>query len=405
MNHSFADRLLYVCNTAGALAKFRMPLLMAAMSDGYRVACASGAGIASEQYISQLRERGIEVYPIAGLERTGGRPSELVRQAISISRVVDVVRPTILHSFTHRANVASFLALLVKPGVRFFPNVTGAGRLFEDDIKPKERIAQKILLQMYHLLAKRSENIFFQNEDDAREFAKKASIAPSRIAVTGGSGFDPAEVPPMVDAGEFRQRLYSVYGVDPNKALYLLPTRALRSKGVQEFYDASRRYLELFDDAVFVHAGEGDIGARDGYSARRLAEMQLRDLRYIGFQQDICQLMNAAKVVVLPSYYREGVPRSLIEALYFGKVVITTDTPGCREAVIDNWNGRLVPARSANSLLGALVACRSIDVAAASSHSRLLFECRFHASRVTSKYLRHYRSELSAAGSTCGRDL
>jgi N,N'-diacetylbacillosaminyl-diphospho-undecaprenol alpha-1,3-N-acetylgalactosaminyltransferase len=368
-----------------------MPLLKAARAAGHEVICVCGDGMDAEFHIARLRSVGYEVRRLPGLEQDGLSLPLLKRQADTIGEIVDELRPDILHSFTHRANVAAFLALRKRVGVRFIPNVTGAGRLFDECPSLRDRLARVVLLQAYRQMGRRCECIFFQNEDDVAEIGGFMRLPRARLRLTGGSGLDPAEVggERLDNSGELRRRLQHEHGIDPDKRMFLFPSRALKSKGVQEFYETAARYLELFDDAVFVHAGEPDDGPH-GMNQAALIAMQRPGLHFIGFQRDIYSLINVAAVVVLPSFYREGVPRALIEALYFGKLVLTTDGPGCREVVIDGWNGRLVQARSVQSLLAAMVASQTMDTIEVTRNSRRLFDRKFHADRVTAVYLEQY---------------
>lgn len=385
-------RLLVVCNTAGILSRFRMPLLKAAQVSGYQVICICGDGMDSEFHIARLRSAGYEVRRLPGLEQDGISPIQLKRQANKIAAFIDELRPNILHSFTHRANVASFLALRKRPGVRFIPNVTGAGRLFDINLSLRDQFARFVLLQLYRMMGRRCECIFFQNADDLAEIGSYMGLPRARLRLTGGSGLDPTEVGCNItsDNALLRRKLELDYGVASNKRMFLFPSRALKTKGVMEFYEAASHYLDLFDDAVFVHAGESVGDGAHGVSHQTLVAMERPGLHFIGFHRDIYSLINASDVVVLPSFYREGIPRALIEALYFGKLVISTNVPGCRETVIDGWNGLLVQPRSTHSLLAAMVSTQSMNSIDMGSNSRRLFDCRYHARRVTDIYLEQY---------------
>ena len=355
-----------------------------------------GDGIDADEYVGRLISEGFNVRRLAGLEQDGLSPIQLKRQAEKIGAVIDELRPDILHSFTHRANVASFLALRKRPGVRFIPNVTGAGRLFDKSLSLRDRLARFVLLQLYRMMGRRCECIFFQNEDDLAEIGGYMRLPRARLRLTGGSGLDPSEVGfnPTDNNDLLRRQLKHDYGIASDKRMFLFPSRALKSKGVQEFYEAASQYLDLFDDAVFVHAGESGGDGPHGVSHDALSALERPGLHFIGFQRDIYSLINASAVVVLPSFYREGIPRALIEALYFGKLVITTDAPGCRETVIDGWNGLLVQARSTHSLLAAMVSTQSMNSVDVACNSRRLFDRKYHAERVTTIYLEQYARTL-----------
>lgn len=386
-------RILVAGNTAGILARFRMPILKAARAAGHEVICLCGNGMNAEEYFAVLEDNGFTVHRLPGLEQAGLSPRALISQARALRAMIGEIRPDILHSFTHRANIVSWLGLRGNKDIRFIPNVTGAGRLFLDELSLRDRLAQAAMLFLYKRLAKRCECIFFQNADDLKEIGGPMGLPPEKLKLTNGSGLDPREVVATrkSDAATMRRRLHEEFGVDPEKRMYLLPSRALKSKGVVEFYKAAELYLDLYDDAVFVNAGEAVEGSAEGLSEASLKAMQRPGLHFVGFQSDIYSLMEASDVVVLPSFYREGVPRALIEALGFGKMIITSDRAGCRETVIDGWNGSLVTMQTPRHVLSAMIACREMDASRASENSRLLFERCFHADRITEVYLEQYR--------------
>lgn len=389
-------KILYVCNSAGALEAFRMPLLKVAVESGYNVECICGNGGDATHYVEKLEAAGFTVHIIDKLESPGLDPISIFQQAKAIRKVVRAFEPEILHSFTHRANVASFLALLRIKHVRFIPNITGAGRLFEKGASLKVRLSREMLLLCYRFMGARCDSIFFQNEDDLIEIGGRIPIKSSRVRKTNGSGLDPEliTVRPGSDQSELRAELLSGFGIAANKRIFVFPARALNSKGVSEFYAAASRYLELFDDAVFVHAGLHGDDDHYGLGRDTLIAMQQPGLHFIGHRRDIYSLLDASSVVVLPSTYREGVPRSLIEALYFRNIIITTDAPGCRDTVIEGWNGYLINAKSTSSLLAAMVASQKMDQDQAAINSQRLFDARFHARRITSVYLDQYRATM-----------
>lgn len=388
-------KILFVCNTAAILVRFRLPLLKAARRAGYEVICVCGLGINSKEYVEKIQQNNFSVKLIPGLEKSGFSIYDILSQSLMLSKIINDISPNILHSFTHRGNIVSYLSLYRNPSVRFIPNVTGAGRLFGDDLLFWEIFPQRIVRFLYRCMSFRCECIFFQNSDDLNEIGLRMGMPTKKLKLTNGSGFDPKEVSlsSVSDIASFRKKLHRTYDIDPQKKMFLLPSRALYSKGVEAFYYAAKNYLELFDDAVFVHAGEAVDDQVYGLSQLSLQSMQKEGIYYIGFQSDIYDLINASDVVVLPSFYREGIPRALIEALAFGKAIITSDSPGCRETVINGWNGQIISSRRPNHLLAAMVACRDMDFIEVARNSKHLFLQRFHVDRITEVYLHQYSNE------------
>ena len=385
-------KILYVCNTAGIAARFRLPVFKGALANGYKVECICGDGIDAEAHFKTLSSIGVTVHRLPGLEADGLSLGQLRAQSNAIGAIIDNIVPNILHSFTHRANVASFLALRARPNIRFIPNVTGAGRLFEEGVSPLTRVKRAAMLALYRAMSARCEVIYFQNAADAQEIGGAMNISPERIRLTSGSGLDPKSAEAVSESGvaELRMALARDHGIDPNRRLFVLPSRALHSKGVREYYAAAERYLDLFDDSAFLHAGEAVDGSTAGFDEATLKRMERPGLAYVGFRPDVLTVMAGAFGVVLPSYYREGTPRAMIEGLYLGKMILTTDMPGCRETVIDGWNGHLLRPRSVDALLAAFVATRHADPERIKTNSRHLFERKYHADRIVGAYLAQY---------------
>lgn len=356
--------------------------------------CVCGHGVEPLKYIQILREAGTAVHLIPGLDGTGMNPKALRQESIALAALLDRISPDIVHSFTHRANLISYFAVRARPKIRFIPNVTGAGRLFEEGASPGTRAIRLAMLGFYRAMSTRCEVIYFQNAADAQEIGGAMNVSPERIRLTSGSGLDPDSLEAIgsEDLAKVRGALARDHGIDPDRRLFVLPSRALHSKGVREFYTAASRYLDLFDDSAFLHAGEAVGNSSAGFDATTLTRMQRPGLAFMGFRTDILTVMAGAFAVVLPSYYREGTPRALIEGLYLGKMIVTTDMPGCRETVIDGWNGHLLQPRSVDALLAAFVAARDADTKRIKANSRHLFERKYHADRIVGAYLAQYEN-------------
>ncbi|KWV91367.1 hypothetical protein AUC45_08840 [Erythrobacter sp. YT30] len=304
--------------------------------------------------------------------------------------------PDIVHSFTHRANVVAYLTLRGEKKIRFIPNVTGAGRLFENDAGPQTKLKRRALLMLYSAMASRCEVIYFQNETDALEIGGAMDLSSDQLRVTNGSGLSPSSVPSINrhEIARFRDALSLEHGIDPGRRIFLFPARALYSKGVSQFYFAALRYIDLFDDAAFLHAGLTVENSPLGLSEADIMSMSRPNISYIGFRTDLSLIMQAAACIVLPSYYREGTPRALIEGLFQKKPIITTDMPGCRDTVIDGWNGYVVKPRSGHDLLSAFTRFREADGEGMGDNSALMFEKKYHAEKVVSDYLELYESPV-----------
>ncbi len=384
--------ILYVSNSAGALARFRHPLIRAAVNRGWNVHAICGGGTNWRGFVNELEGLGAKVTRLPGLEQDGLSIGQLRREAREIGAVIDQVKPDIVHSFTHRANVASFLALRSRPGITFIPNVTGAGRLFEESPSLSTRVKKQALLAFYRAMGSRADIAFFQNPTDREQIGGVMGMDESKLLMTHGSGLHPdsVNVPSDEVVESFSKYLLQEHGISADKRLFLFPARALHSKGLREYFAAAEQYLDRYDDAAFLHAGDGVNNPAIGMTDAALEKLKRPGIASLGFREDILTVMECANVVVLPSFYREGTPRALIEGLFLGKIIVTTDMPGCRETVKDGWNGYMIAPRSTDALFDAFVKLRDADVVAMQSSSRELFDGKYHADHVVGRYMSVY---------------
>jgi glycosyltransferase involved in cell wall biosynthesis len=199
----------------------------------------------------------------------------------------------------------------------------------------KRRVLRNGVAGMYRLALRRAERVIFQNEDDLTEFVEGGLVSRAQAVCVRGTGVDLTEwtsAPPVTEPVTF-----------------LLAARLLREKGIVEYAEAARRVKAKYPTARFVLLG--DLDSNPGGLGRAEVESWVTEglLEWPGYVE-VKPWLAQASVYVLPSYYREGVPRSTQEALAMGRPVITTDAPGCRETVVDGVNGFLVPVRDVEAL-------------------------------------------------------
>ena len=195
---------------------------------------------------------------------------------------------------------------------------------------------------MYRYALARSAVVFFQNPDDRDLFVERRLARPDQARLLNGSGIDLDQFCPSQNARE------------PGPLRFLLVARMLRDKGVEEYVGAARILRHEGSAARFLLLGPTDADNRTAISPAQVASWQDEGLvEYLGTSDDVRPHLAAADCVVLPSY-REGLPRSLIEAAAMGKPIVTTDVPGCRGAVEDGVTGLLCEVRSAKALADAM---------------------------------------------------
>lgn len=368
-------KVVLVCNSDGALAVFRGPLIRALVKEGHDVVTISPRSTYFEA-LEKMGARPIEV-EFSRHSTSLFRNAALLR---ALLRTIRQERPDVVHSFAHKAVIFGSFAARLCGVKKIVATVTGLGTLFSRS-DTRTRLLQRALIWQYRLLLPRSASVLFQNPDDKAEMEALGAVQPNQSLQTNGSGIDLDEfaLPDTGSVARAREILASeISAVLDGRILALFPARGVPEKGFKEFYGAAQdlggRYPGRY---VFCHMGLIDTTVSGAFGADRMQSFaREHGVHYIGFKTNPQDYMIAADIVVLPSY-REGVPRSLIEGLSLGKCIVTTDTPGCRETVIDGRNGYLCPVRDRYGLARVIAQIDREFLAKAGPHSRQLCEERF----------------------------
>ena len=332
---------MLVCGSfADSLIRFRGALLQAAQARGVNVHAAAPLGPEDGAASEALRLRGIKVHGVH-LNRAGMNPLSDAGSFIGLLRLMIRIRPDCFLGYTVKPVVYGALAAwLVRVPYRYVL-ITGLGYAFTGEATGKRRLIQSLVRFLYRLALARSSKVFFQNRDDLALF-RRLGLLPAKIpaVVVNGSGVDIAE--------------FSARPLPSGAVRFLMIARLLGDKGVREYVAAARQVKNLFPDAMFTLVGWIDDNP-DAISADELASW-VNDgvVRYTGRLDDVRDEIADCSVYVLPSY-REGTPRTVLEAMAIGRPVITTDAPGCRETVLPGENGFLVAVKDSSGLADAMM--------------------------------------------------
>jgi glycosyltransferase involved in cell wall biosynthesis len=329
-------RILLTANTAWNLAHFRAGLIGALQADGHEISALAP----EDEGASRLDALGVPRHAIR-IDSKGTSPVRDARLVADFRASFRRQAPDVVLSYTIKNNVYGGLAAR-SAGVAFLPNVSGLGTAFLGG-GLIERVAVALCRASFRPLPV----VIFQNADDRDLFVDRRIVRPGQAVLVPGSGIDlarfgPAPPPPRREA-----------------VVFLLIARLLRDKGVVEFVEAARRVRALHPAARFQLLGPSDAENRTAIGRDTVADWQARgDVEYLGTTDDVRPHIAAADCVVLPSY-REGTPRTLLEAAAMARPIVATDVPGCREVVEEGVNGLLCRARDAGDLAQALL--RMID--------------------------------------------
>ena len=329
-------KALLFANTDWYLWNFRLPLASALRERGWEVVLVSPPG----DYHARLESAGFRWIGLP-FSRGGMNP---VSELMTLMRLVSLYRserPDVAHHFTVKCVLYGGLAARVAGTRATVSSMTGLGHLFTTDT-PRARLVKPLAKILYRFVLGRSK-VIFQNPDDRHEFASLGLVDESMCQVIRGSGVDVARFRPPA--------------APPNNGTetVLLVGRLLAEKGIGEFVEAARVVKRARPGVRFVVAGGIDPGNPTSIDSTTLAAWRAQgDVEFAGHQENMLALWQSCDVAALPSY-REGTPRSLLEAAACGLPLVASDVPGCREVVRHGDNGLLVPARDAKALAAALL--------------------------------------------------
>lgn len=366
-----------VYNTGWYIYNFRRRLIAELQARGHEVFVICP----DDSYVEKLRTLGVQYIPLR-LNPLGTSPFEEFVTLASLFVKLAKLGPDYVLSFTIKCNL---YVGLCRTFLRFtqIANVSGLGQAFEHD-----NLLQRIACRLYKIALRGCSRVFFQNQEDFKICTGRRLIPFAASRILPGSG---------VDLDLYRPSDRPI-GSEPRR--FLIFGRLLPRKGYYEFLEAARVLKRQFGDTVeFWVLGAEDPKRPDSVELRQRIENAHAegDILFFPFTDDVRPILSAVDVVVLPSTYNEGVPRSLLEGLACGKPVITTDWRGCRETVRNGVNGYLVPPGNSMRLIEAM------ETLYLSSPSRLrqmgmmsrrIAEACFDEKLVINSYLR----ELSAPG-------
>lgn len=373
-------RLLFVVNDAAFFVSHRLSLAVAAQRSGYEVHVATNAGSASEQ----IRGAGITHHPIP-LSRSGSHPIAELRAVFAIAALYRQIAPDLVHLVTIKPVLYGGVLARLLGVPRVVAAIPGFGFVFLSQ-GWKATLRRRVVIGLYRAaLRHRRLTMIFQNPQDRADMLRYVALDSRNAVLIPGSGVDITQFgPPVRTSGP------------PN---VVMASRLLRDKGTREFVAAATALKARGVRAAFHLAGATDPGNPATISDDELAAwLGSGTVEVHGHTSDIPGLFRTANVVVLPSY-REGLPKVLIEAAAASSAVVTTDVPGCRDAIVPDVSGLLVPPRDAAALADAIESLVSDPArcAAMGAAGRSLAVERFAIERIVAQHLDVYASLMADA--------
>jgi glycosyltransferase involved in cell wall biosynthesis len=331
-----ARKVLIVGSFAPSLISFRGALIAAMAKAGHSVVAA--APDIDPATAEGLRQLGAEPREIA-LSNSSLDPFAFVRSLGAMRSLIREARPDVMISYAIKPVILGALAGSAERVGRIVSVITGVGYAFTGGRELKRLLSRTAATLLYRIALRKSDVILFLNPDDEWLFRRLRLIAAGpAVHILDGEGVDLIQYPPAPL---------------PARTSFLMIARLLRDKGIREFAAAARRLKGAHPEIPITLVGDFDPSP-DSLTREELDELIRCGVEYKGFLADVRPAIAACSVYVLPSY-REGTPRSVLEAMAMGRAIVTTDAPGCRETVIDGENGLLVPPRDADALYEAML--------------------------------------------------
>lgn len=307
--------------------------------------CLSAAG--TNLFLRAAFQQAVFAYDTYRLAR-GVNPFADMCTLLSLYRLFWRHRPDLVHAFDTKPCVFARIAARLANVPVVVGTLPGLGSLYVYD-GVTTRVVRAVYERLQGWASHLSDLTIFQNHEDARQFVAKRIVPEAKIAVIPGSGvhtdlLDPARVSQLE-----REQARAELGVSSRMLLVTMVSRLIRSKGVMEFAVAAQTVRERHLEVAFLLVGPADEESVDRLTPTELSQLA-RVVTWTGARKDIPAVLAASDILVLPSFYREGIPRVLLEAASMGLPIVTTDSPGCREVVEHGVNGFLVPPRDPDAL-------------------------------------------------------
>jgi len=315
-----------VLNTSWNVYNFRMGLIKALQENGHEVVVIAP----QDDYTPKLLEAGCKFHKLR-MDSRGANPIKDLALIFELFKIYKKTKPDIVLHYTIKPNIYGTVAAYLS-NIPSINNVCGLGTVFL-----QKSLVSKVAAMMYKLSFRLPKKVLFQNANDQRLFIKNKLVKKEITDLVPGSGINLNSFLPQKN-------------IKKNKFTFLLVSRLIHDKGIIEYIDAIKKLKKEGVNAEFQILGATDVKHKRGISQALVDEwIESNTIEYLGRTDDVKTFINSADCVVLPSY-REGTPRTLLEAASSEKPIVATDVPGCNNVVQHNYNGLLCKLKDSSDL-------------------------------------------------------
>jgi len=363
-------RIAVVAISSWFLYKFRLKLLLALRDAGHDVVAVAPDG----PYAQRIKDAGIQYRHVA-LSRTGINPFTELYSVLSLRRVFRSEGIDTVLSFTPKGNIYAAFAAGRLP-IRIIQTISGLGRVFV-----RESLLRRVVTTLYRRAFVRAYRILFENRDDRQFFVDRGYVDAGKAERIPGLGVDLVTFKPAANPSLTKG----------DGLVFLLIARLIWEKGLAQYADAARAIRARHPAMRFQILGQLESNSVSALPKETLDEwVKSGAIEYLGVADDVRTHVEAADCMVLPTYYREGVPRSLMEAAAMGKPIITTNISGCSDTVTDGVTGFLCRPQDLDDLVAALerfIALSPAERVEMGQRGRAKMEAEFDEAFVIGRYL------------------
>ncbi|MEM6522883.1 MAG: glycosyltransferase family 4 protein [Bacteroidota bacterium] len=330
-------KIAIVLNTSWNIYNFRMGLINALQEKGHQITAIAP----HDQYSKSLLKAGCE-YKKVRMDSRGANPIKDLALIFELLLIYQRVKPDVILHYTIKPNIYGTIAASLL-GIPVINNVCGLGTVFLND-----NLVSKVAGLLYKVAFRFPKKVFFQNTDDLKLFSEKRLINPNIGEVIPGSG---------IDINHFKPEK----SIKNKEFTFLLISRLIHDKGIVEYIDAIKQMKERGIEARFQLLGSKDFEHQRGIEESIIEDWIANNtVEYLGSTDDVRPFINRADCIVLPSY-REGTPRTLLEAASSAKPIVATDVPGCNNVVKNGYNGLLCNLQDSDDLALKMTQMMNLD--------------------------------------------
>lgn len=355
-------KILLVCNTSTSVITFRMPLIHAFKEKGIKVSVIAF----DDKRKAEIETNGVEFYCVRG-SNTSLNLLKILGLKGEYYKIIKRIKPDIVFTFMLKPNIFGVLAARRLSVKNIYSMVEGAGEAFANN-SLKWKIIRFVICRLYKKSFKQCKKVFFLNNDDKTEFVKRKLVADKQCEIVHGIG---------VDLEKFTYKPIRSY------KSFLMVARLVKTKGVFEYCKCARIVKQKYPEAEFSY-----LGAEHSLKVSDIQEY-INDgtINYLGEVTDVRTYLEDALLLLLPSYYREGMPMSIMEAEAVGRAVITTDNIGCRDTVVNGYNGFLLPVGDYKQMAEKVMWCieHPVEVEKMGKNARTFAEEHFDQKEINEK--------------------